>query len=136
MIETIAGIIVAVLIIVLSEILSKYFPKKLIAATILVAIAFIYVGFSLKTNMVGFIILEVSVALFFYFLALTGYTRNESLIAYGIMLHGLWDIIHHQGLMVQTDIPVYWPSFCLVIDIISGFYFYKAFSRRGRITKI
>jgi len=136
MIETIAGIIVAVLIIVLSEILSKYFPKKLIAVTILVAIAFIYVGFSLKTNMVGFIILEVSVALFFYFLALTGYTRNESLIAYGIMLHGLWDIIHHQSLMVQTDIPGYWPSFCLVIDIISGFYFYKTFSRRGRITKI
>ncbi len=127
MTEAISGIIVSILIIILSRLFSKYFTTKLFAATILVAIAFIYVGFSLKGNPISFIILEVAVSLFLYFLAIFGYTRNNSLIAYGIMLHGLWDILHHQGLIVHTDIPDYWPIFCITIDIITGIYFLYIF---------
>ena len=130
MIETISGIITALVIIVLSRLLSKYFTTKLIAATSLVAIAFIYTGFSLKDNPVSLIILEVAVSLFFYFLAIIGFTRNSSLIAYGIILHGLWDVLHHQGLAVGTNIPGYWPSFCIIIDIIDGIYFLFIFKRQ------
>jgi hypothetical protein len=133
MIETISGIIVAVVIIILSQVLSKFFTTKLIAATILVAIAFIYVGFSLKDNPVSSIILEVGVALIFYFAAIIGYTRNDLLIAYGIMLHGVWDIFHHKGFLIGTDIPGYWPSFCLIIDIIDGLYFLIIFKRQKSI---
>jgi hypothetical protein len=46
MIETISGIVSAVAIIIISRVLSKYFTLKLMATTILVAIAFIYVGVS------------------------------------------------------------------------------------------
>ena len=123
MIETISGIITAIVIILLTRVLSKYFPAKLFAATILVAIAFIYVGFSLKENPLYWVILEVGVALGFYFLAIIGYTRNSLWIALGILLHGLWDIFHHKGLPVQTEIPGYWPTFCFIIDIIDGVYF-------------
>ena len=123
MIEAIWGIITAVICILLSQVLSEYFTTKLIAATILVAIAFIYVGFSLKENPISLIILEVGVALGFYFLAIIGYTRNILLIAYGILLHGVWDIFHHKGLPVQTGIPGCWPTFCFIVDVIDGLFF-------------
>ena len=123
MIETISGVITAVLIILLRQLLAKYFTQKLFAATVLVAIAFIYVGFSLKGNPASSIILEAAVALIFYFVAIIGYTRNNLLMAFGIMFHGVWDICHHKGHIIGTNIPDYWPSFCLVVDIIDGVYF-------------
>ena len=136
MIETIAAIITAVVCIIITLVLSKYFTSKLIAATILVAIAFIYVGFSLKDNPLNTILLEVSVALVFYFLAIIGYTRNSLLIAFGILLHGVWDIFHHKGVPIQTDIPGYWPTFCFIVDIIDGLFFlflFRAQNRRNAI---
>ena len=132
MIETVSGIFTAIVIIILSQLLSKYFTTKLIAATILVAIAFIYVGFSLKDNPVSLIILEIVAALIFYFLAIIGYTRKSLLLAYGIILHGLWDIFHHKGLIIDTDIPGYWPSFCFIIDIIDGAYFWMIFRHKKK----
>lgn len=134
MIETITGIVTAVVVIIISRLLSKYFSAKLFAATILVAIAFIYVGFSLKDNPVSLITLECGVALIFYFMALTGYARNALLIAWGIILHGVWDIFHHKGFFIATDIPVFWPSYCLTVDIIDGIYFliiFKNFPKSG-----
>lgn len=130
MIETISGIVTAVAIIIISWGLSRYFTAKLMAMTILVAIAFIYVGFSLKDNPVSLIVLEVVVALLFYFLAIIGYIRNSYAIAYGIILHGLWDICHHNGFLIGTHIPGYWPSFCLVVDIIDGLYFLIIFKKQ------
>ena len=133
MIETISGIVAAIVIIIISRLLSKYFTNKLIAATILVAIAFIYVGFSLKNNSSGFIILEVGMALALYFVAIIGYTRNNLLIAYGIIFHGIWDIFHYHGFFIGTEIPDYWPSFCFIIDIIDGVYFLLIFFKSRQL---
>jgi len=130
MIEIISGIVTAVAVIILTRLLSKFFTAKLMATTILVAIAFIYVGFSLKDNPVTLIALEVSVALILYFTAIAGYTRNNSLIAWGIIFHGVWDILHHNDTLIRTHIPGYWPSFCLVVDIIDGLYFLILFKNQ------
>jgi len=132
MLETTSGVVIAVAIIILTRLVSKYFAAKLMAATILVAIAFIYVGFSLKDNPVTLIILEVTVALFLYFVALIGYARNSFLLAYGIIFHGAWDICHHNGFLIGTDVPGYWPSFCLVVDIIDGLYFLILFRNQKK----
>jgi len=132
MVETISGIVTALAIIIVTRLLSKYFTVKLMATTILVAIAFIYVGFSLKDNPQSLVVLEVLVALLFYFAAVIGYTRNGFAIAYGIILHGVWDISHHNGFLVGTHIPAYWPSFCLVVDIIDGLYFLIVFKRQKK----
>lgn len=129
MIESISGIVVAVVIIILALLLSKYFAIKLFAATNLVAILFIYVGFALKGNPINETILEIGFATTFFFVALFGYTRNNELLAYGIMLHGLWDILHYNGLLIKTDIPAYWPVFCFIIDIIDGLFFLFIFRR-------
>jgi hypothetical protein len=136
MIEAISGIAVGVVIIILSRMLSKYFTTKLLAATILVAIAFIYVGFSLKDNPVSLIVLEVAIALIFYFMATIGYTGNSLLIAYGIILHGVWDIFHHKGFLIKTDIPLYWSSFCFIVDIIDGLYFLFIFKKEKRVKPV
>jgi hypothetical protein len=115
MVETFAGILVAVVLIVIT--------------LILVAIAFIYVGFALKDNTVPYIILEIVVAILFYFIALIGYLRNSSLVAFGIIGHGVWDILHHNAWVVNTAIPTYWPSFCLTIDLLYGIYLLYIFKK-------
>ena len=133
MTETISGIIAAVVIIIISRLLSRYVTNQLIAATILVAIAFIYVGFSLKENPAGSIILESVVAIALYLLAIAGYARNNMLLGYGIIIHGIWDILHHNQSVVGTDIPTYWPSFCFIIDIIDGLYFVIIFRNQKKL---
>lgn len=131
MVEIIAAVVSAVLFILIMPVLKKYFSPQLIASTILCSIAFIYVGYALKENPVSAIILEVTVALIFYFIAVTGYAKNLNLIAYGIMLHGVWDIMHHNGVLIATNIPVYWPTYCSIIDIIWGIYFLIIFKKQN-----
>lgn len=134
MIEAISGMVTATIIIILSRALRSFFSTRLIATTVLVAIAFIYVGFSLQTNLISSIVLETGVALFFYFLALTGYMKNSLLIAYGILLHGVWDVLHHKGL-VASNVPEYWPSFCFVVDVVTGLYFLLVFRARKKASQ-
>lgn len=135
MTETISGIIAAFTLILVYQVLSKYFTAKLLAATTLVGIAFIYVGFSLKENPALLIVLEVGFALALYFVAIIGYAQNSMLIAFGILLHGIWDIFHHNGLPIQTNVPGYWPTFCFIIDIIDGIYFVYIFRVQKGVNK-
>src|SRR3954447_1563405 len=139
MAQILSAVATAVVIIILNILLSKHFSTRLIAATILCSIAFIYVGFSLKGNTLNSIVLEVSVALVFYFMAVIGYSKKNSLIAYGIVLHGIWDILHSKALWIRTDIPDYWPFYCLIVDVICGIYFFyvlKAANRDNKLNKI
>src|SRR6059058_250021 len=80
MAQILLAVATAVVIIILNILLSKHFSARLIAATILCSIAFIYVGFSLKGNTISSIVLEVLVAVVFYFIAIIGYTRHNALI--------------------------------------------------------
>lgn len=130
MTEILAGLAAAIGIIGIYRITARWFSAKLFAATVLVGIAFIYVGFSLKQNPPELIVLEVAMALGFYFMALIGYVRKPSLIAIGIILHGVWDFFHHSALLIPTDIPDYWPAFCSIIDVIDGVYFWVLFRRQ------
>lgn len=134
MTETLAGLAAAIGIIGVYRITARWFSTRLFAATVLVAIAFIYVGFSLKQNPPELIVLEIAMALGFYFMALIGYVRRPSLIAIGIILHGVWDFFHHSGLLIPTDIPVYWPVFCAIIDVIDGVYFWVLLSKQKQDT--
>ena len=98
MIQILSAIATALIIVIITILFSKQFSAKLVAANVLCSIAFIYAGFSLKGNTVSSIVLEVLVALVFYFIAIIGFVRCNSLIAYGIVLHGIWDITHHNAL--------------------------------------
>lgn len=126
LLELFWGLITALALILIASFLQRYFPMKLLAATILVAIAFIYVGFALKEDSTSDIVIEVIAALIFYFIAVIGYVKNSTLLAVGLLLHGIWDIVHHfiSGLTANPD---YWPVYCLTIDVIWSIYFYRIF---------
>ena len=128
------GLITALLLMILMPFLKKYLPAKLIAATILVAIGFIYVGFALKENTTSDIVLEVIAALVFYFIAAIGFVKNPKLIAFGILLHGIWDFIHHLTPDMAVN-PTYWPIYCLTIDVIWSIYFYNIFNKQIKESK-
>ncbi|MFN8274761.1 MAG: DUF6010 family protein [Flavobacteriaceae bacterium] len=123
------GLCAAAPLFVLVPLLRNYFSPKLLAATILIAIAFIYVGFALKENSVADIITETTAALVFYLIALMGYSKHNQWLSFGILLHGLWDITHHlcSGLNANPD---YWPVFCLTIDVVWSIYFYRIFKNQ------
>jgi hypothetical protein len=125
-----SAIVTGVLIIFIARLLSGYFTMKLFAATNLVAIAFIYIGFSLKDNPAKSIVIEIVATLIFYFAALIGYKKNNSWIAWGLILHGIWDIAHYKGTLIGTVIPDYWPVYCLTIDIIEGLFFLIIFRKQ------
>jgi hypothetical protein len=127
MIQLLSAIATTVFVILFTILLSKHFSAKLVAATVLCSIAFIYVGFSLKGNPTTSIVLEVLAAVVFYLIAVIGYSKNNSLIAYGIVLHGIWDILHHKASFVKTDIPGYYPLYCLIVDVLLGVYFFLVF---------
>lgn len=129
MIETLSAVATALATILITVLFKKHIAAPLIAAALLCSIAFIYVGFSLKDNTASSIILEVLVAVTFFCMAIFGYAKHHSLIAYGIVLHGVWDIAHHSALLIKTDIPHYWPVYCLVTDIITGIYYFIIFQK-------
>jgi hypothetical protein len=134
MVQILSAIATTGFVILFTRLLSRFYSSKFAAATILCSIAFIYVGFSLKGNPVSATILEVLVAVVFYLIAVIGYSKNSSLIAYGIVLHGIWDLLHHKASIVKTDIPNYYPIFCLTVDILLGLYFLLVFKvKNGRI---
>ncbi|HMF70356.1 MAG TPA: DUF6010 family protein [Flavitalea sp.] len=133
MTEILSAVGCSLVIIILARVLSKIFTTKLFAAAILVAIAFIYVGFSLKDNPISLIVLEIAVASVFFFTALIGYKSNPALIAYGIIGHGVWDFLHHRLAVIPTAIPTYWPVFCAVVDLITGIYFLMIFRREKKL---
>jgi len=134
MIQLVSAIATTLFVILFTRLLSKRLSVPLAAATILCSIAFIYVGFSLKGNPVSSIVLEVLVAIVFYLIAVIGYSKSNSLIAYGIVLHGIWDTLHHKAALVKTDIPDYWPIYCSTTDFLLGLYFFLVFRiKKGHV---
>jgi len=123
------GIVSAIPVMIIVPLMRKYFSAKLIGATCLITMSFIYVGFALKENETADIILEIVVALLFYFIALYGFVKERRLIALGILLHGLWDSVHHFT-TAATDAPYFWPVYCLTIDLIWSVYFYIVFRKQ------
>ena len=119
----IAAIATALAMIVVTNFLSKHIPVRLWGATILCSIAFIYVGFSLKGNPAAIAGMEILVALAFSSMALVGFTVNTQLLGVGIILHGVWDVMHHGSWLLKTDVPEYWPMYCMIVDVIYGVYF-------------
>jgi len=123
MIETISGMITGLIGIALVTLFPKQVPARFLAAAMLCAIASIYVGFALQEDTVYAIVTEVTAAIFFYVIAVAGYREYTSLLGSGIILHGAWDIFHHHGAIIETNIPAYWPVYCLVADLVLGIFF-------------
>ena len=107
----------AVSMMLLVRLLQNVVSAKWLASTALIAMSFLYVGFSLPTDDAGVIAFECIVALFFFAIATIGYKKDSRLIALGILLHGIWDYIHHLTAAAHVS-PSYWPEYCATVDFI------------------
>lgn len=83
----------------------------------LAVIGAIYAGFAFSDGRLSIVILELSVGTAFIVLALLGLWWSPVFIAAGLILHGIWDLLHRpRG--VTTKLPIWYPPFCAAFDFV------------------
>lgn len=87
----------------------------------LAAIAGVYVGFALVDGRTEAIALQVPVMFAFIAIAAIGIGRAPRLVAWGYILHALWDGAHHLG-WVTTHALDWYPAACFVYDAMVGLF--------------
>ena len=86
-------------------------------AVLLAAIALFYPVFAAQSGDIASAVLHGAIFLGFCALATAGFRRGASIIAGGLIAHGLFDI----GLIwLGAPGPDWWPAFCAGVDIIAG----------------
>jgi hypothetical protein len=87
--------------------------------TALIVIASYYVFFAVMAASRRTLVIEIAIASGFLLLATIGYKRSLWLVAFALVGHGVFDIVHHI-LIENPGVPHSWPGFCLVFDVILG----------------
>jgi len=87
--------------------------------TVAIVIASYYVLFAVMAAPGRTLVIEIAAASGFLLLATIGYKRSLWLVAIAIVGHGVFDIVHPL-LIENRGVPPWWPSFCLVFDVILG----------------
>lgn len=98
-------------------------PQKQLEITsfLLVLIASVYYGFALSGHHKKAAIIESIVASCFVLLGLFGLWFSPWILVGGLLLHGVWDLLHHNtGKLVK--IPAWYIPFCASYDIIMALY--------------
>jgi len=87
--------------------------------TVLIVIASYYVLFAVMGSSGRALVTEIVVASGFLLLAVLGFKGNLWLVAGAITGHGVFDFVHH--LFIENPgVPLWWPGFCLVFDVVLG----------------
>ena len=84
--------------------------------TVLIVIASYYLLFAVIGQSTQALLVETIAMMFFIAVAIVGYKRNAWLVAGGLAAHGVFDFVHHH-LIANPGIPLWWPGFCLTIDV-------------------
>ena len=97
----------------------RFLEKRLLGALTLVGIAFIYIGFAWDDlRSLAYAILGTAL---FIGLSYFGYKRNFILIIFGLILHGIWDLLFP---LISSVAPEGYGVFCLTVDLLLAAYFY------------
>ena len=88
-----------------------------LTALLLTVIAAVYVGFALADGRPAVMLQELSAAAFFVLLAALGLWVNPYLWVLGLVLHAVWDWLHHIE-VVGTRVPSYYPPVCVLVDLL------------------
>lgn len=97
--------------------------------TVLIVIGFLYVLFAALDGRGSVVFIESVFALIFSAIALIGYYKGCRIVAFGIAAHGVFDYVH-QFFIEDRGVPIWWPGFCAVIDILIGVYVWFVACRR------
>jgi hypothetical protein len=99
----------------------------------LAAIAGVYVGFALIDGRGGQSALQVPVMFAFIAIAAIGIGRAPLLVAWGYILHALWDGAHHLG-WITTHALDWYPAACFVYDAMVGLFLLWWLARPAQAT--
>lgn len=90
-------------------------------AVLLGGIAAVYVGFALADGNLRYVAVESVGALGFFVLAIMGLAWSVWFLIAGYILHGFWDLAHHNR-RIPTDFAEWYIPLCLVYDVAVGIY--------------
>lgn len=97
--------------------LTRFDQDKSFYPVVLMVIASYYVLFAVMAN--ESIVIELIVAICFAVFALLGVKKAPIMIGIGLILHGLYDIVHIYIYSISVA-PNWWPEFCASVDITLG----------------
>ncbi len=89
--------------------------------TLLVVVASYYVLFAVMGGSRRAIVVESIVAAAFSAAAILGFRRSLWLVAAGLAVHGLFDLVHG-AVVANPGVPSWWPPFCLAYDLTAAAY--------------
>lgn len=85
--------------------------------TVLMVIAGYYVLFAFMAGQA--IVFELLAAAVFVAIAIAGYLRSAALVGVGVLLHGVFDVVHPH-VVDNAGVPSWWPPICLGFDAVLG----------------
>ena len=97
-------------------------PEEISQLTIAITIAIIagaYIGFGAQDARPWVFLTELGAAVLFGVMALLGVLWSPYMFAAALFLHGVWDLLHHNGLF-GAKVPRWYIPFCVVIDWIAA----------------
>ena len=97
-------------------------PDDISRLTIAITIAIIagaYVGFGASDGRPLVFLTELCIAALFGVMALLGAIWSPYILVVALFLHGVWDLIHHNGLF-GAKVPRWYIPFCVAIDWIAA----------------
>ncbi len=86
---------------------------------VLLVIPAVYIGMAIAEGKRRKIVIESVVALAFVAIAVAGFRYTPIVIGIGLLLHGIWDLLHHHG-WFQLKTGRFYPPFCAVYDFLVG----------------
>ena len=87
--------------------------------TVLIVIASYYVLFAVMAADRTGVAVELGAAMLFVAISFAGLRAGCLVSAGGILLHGLYDLVHRQ-IMSNHGAPNWWPTFCGALDLALG----------------
>lgn len=94
----------------------------------LIAIALFYVVFAIEWGNNNQIFLNAVIAGLFMLIAIVGYRISFTLIAFGLVLHGVFDLLY--AFMGSSPAPHWWAPFCLAVDVLLGLFLFFMIAKK------
>ena len=118
--EIVIGIILGSVIILTAK-FTGFEKNRRFYPVILIVIALLYILFGIIDRRFEVIVFESLFAAMFIGIAVAGFKKNLLIAAFGIFLHGVFDVLHI-FMIGNSGVPSFYPHFCLAVDFVLAIY--------------
>jgi len=116
--EYIVGLVLASVVAVFAR-LVRFDRDRSFYPVVLITVASYYVLFAVIGGSVQALLIELPIMGGFVVAAVVGMKRHLSLVAAGLVAHGIMDSFHVR-LVNNSGVPEWWPGFCMAYDVVAG----------------